>query len=351
MAKIDLPQSTDTAVDDFHGKGSQFLSIERLKEFQQLKYGMFIHYGMSTFDGKELSAQEPIETYNPTALDVDQWIKVAKDAGMQYAVLTTKHVAGHALWCSKYGEYSVKNSKDTTDVVAEFVKACRKYNIKPCFYYCAWDNTNLFGMDVTPDWPSYAKGYTHTNDEYRKFMWNQIEELLTSYGEIEMLWVDIPFVLPQDKKIELYKFVKKVSPNIIFAYNHSCQNGTELNSVDVWPTDMMTMERTIPNHAAGHAKKSYYNWKTIRGEQYYIPGEYNDTIGKEWFYEEDDEPRSDHDLLGMVLGSTSRGVNCLLNVPPSREGIIPQKWIDPLMRLKANLKKVDFFKEYDLDVD
>lgn len=347
MAEIVIPQSIDNAVDNFEGKGAQNLTVKRLKEFQNLKYGMFVHYGMSTFDGKELSACEPIETYNPTALDVDQWVETAQKAGMKYMVLTTKHVAGHALWPTKYSEYSVKNNKCNIDVVGEFVKSCRKRGIKPCFYYCSWDNTNLFGMKPTYDWAEYSQGMIHTNDEYRKLMWNQIEELLTEYGDIEMLWVDIPHVLPKDKKIELYNYVKSIQPNIIFTFNHSCQDGTSFDPTIFWPSDIMTMERTVPNHAGGHAKKSYYNWKPLLNDMYYIPGEYNDCIGNEWFYEENDQPRGEHELLGMVLSTTSKGVNCLLNVPPSREGIIPEKWSNALYKLKDNLDKIGFFDEDD----
>ena len=340
---IDLPQSTDTTIDSTPADPAQRLSLDRLKRFQELRYGMFIHWGMSTYDGKELSSCEPIETYNPTNLDVGQWVSTARDAGMKYAVLTTKHVAGHALWPSKYGKYSVAHSRCKTDVVGEFVNACRDKGVKPCFYYCAWDNTNLFGMEPTPDWAEYAKGMIHTNDAYREFMSNQVDELLENYGPIEMLWVDIPHVLPMDYRYELYKRATAKDPNMIFLFNHSCQNGTTLNPKVFWPTDVMTLERTIPNHAAGHAKQSYYCWKNVMGKDYYIPGEHNDTIGREWFWQDDDKPRSDHDLLGMVLMSTARGVNCLLNVPPDKSGVIPDKWIQPLQRLRKNLDTVGFF--------
>ncbi len=77
-------------------RGAQRLSLEQLQKWEALKYGMFIHYGMSTFDGDELSKGDlPSTAYAPDKLDVDQWVSVARDAGMKYAVLTTKHVAGH----------------------------------------------------------------------------------------------------------------------------------------------------------------------------------------------------------------------------------------------------------------
>ncbi len=338
---IDLPQSVlnrKSTADKNSFK--QRLSIERLKQFEALKFGMFIHWGMSTYDGQELSGGTPLSVYDPTNLDVDQWISVARDAGMKYAVLTVKHVAGMALWPTKFGEYSVKYAKDQTDVVGEFVTACHNKGIKPCFYYCAWDNTNLFGMKKTPDWSAYSLGMTTTNEAYREFMYGQLDELLDIYGDIEMMWIDMPKVLPLEHRFETYQRVTQKQPNIICGYNHSCQNGTTFDPTFAWPSDIMTMERTIPNHAAGHARQSYYAEKDILGDMYYIPGEYNDTIGHEWFWQDDDPVRSDNDLLGMVLGSTGRGVNCLLNVPPNREGIIPTRWSDALNRLAKNIDAI-----------
>ena len=119
-------------------KGAQRLSIEKLKEWESLEYGMFIHFGMSTFDGEELSpGDKPSRLYNPTHLDVDQWIRAARDAGMKYAVLTTKHVSGHCLWPTIYTDYNVSTSDNKTDVVGAFVNACHKYGILPGFYYCS----------------------------------------------------------------------------------------------------------------------------------------------------------------------------------------------------------------------
>src|SRR5207248_2702898 len=97
--------------------GAQRLSLDALRRWESLGYGMFIHFGMSTFVGKELpSGQDPSSTYAPDKLDVDQWVQVARDAGMKYAILTAKHVAGHCLWPSKFKEYDVETSGNKTDV-------------------------------------------------------------------------------------------------------------------------------------------------------------------------------------------------------------------------------------------
>ena len=99
--------------------------MEALRRWESLGYGMFIHFGMSTFVGQELpDGTQPSAVYAPTNLDVDQWISVARDAGMKYAVLTAKHVSGHCLWPSANTDYHVGTSGNKTDVVDAFIKAC-----------------------------------------------------------------------------------------------------------------------------------------------------------------------------------------------------------------------------------
>ena len=182
-------------------KGDQRLSLEKLRAWEQLGYGMFIHFGMSTFDGDEYSkGDKSASLYNPDKLDPNQWAGVARDAGMKYAVLTAKHVAGHCLWPTKYTDYHVGNSGNKTDLVEAFVKACREKGIIPGLYYCAWDNHNLFGSG-TPTNLSWANAYT--TEEYREFQWKQLEELLTRYGPIGEVWLDIPHFLTRDYRQKL----------------------------------------------------------------------------------------------------------------------------------------------------
>jgi alpha-L-fucosidase len=117
--------------------------------------------------------------------------------------------------------------------------------------------------------------------------------------------------------------------------NHGIGDGSTLKVDYAWPTDVITIERFLPNSHTKHVK-----WRNVEGKQYYIPGEVCDPIGKEWFYKEGDTPRSDAELLGMYLLTRSRGANLLLNVPPDREGVIPEIYTDALMRLRENLSKI-----------
>ena len=102
-----------------------------------------------------------------------------------------------------------------------------------------------------------------------------------------------------------------------------------------WPTDLMTIERFLPNSATRHRK-----WRRLDGRYYYLPGEVCDPIGNAWFYTEKDRPRSDAELLGMYLTSTSRGANLLLAVGPDKHGRIPRHSVAALARLRKNLNQL-----------
>src|SRR5262249_25560864 len=95
-------------------ESSQRLSLAKLREWESWRCGMFIHFGMSTFRGDLPDASPPASTYNPDRLDVDSWVQLARDAGMKYAVLTAKHVAGHCLWPSAHTDYTVASSGNKT---------------------------------------------------------------------------------------------------------------------------------------------------------------------------------------------------------------------------------------------
>src|SRR5262245_22015252 len=106
--------------------GSQRLPLAKLQAWESWRYGMFIHFGFCTVLGESPDGTAPASTYNPDQLDVDSWVQLARDAGMKYAVLTAKHVAGHCLWPSAHTDYTVANSGNKTDVINAFVESCRK---------------------------------------------------------------------------------------------------------------------------------------------------------------------------------------------------------------------------------
>ena len=303
---------------------------------------------MGTFDGEEFdynhsSGTKPSTTYAPTALDVGQWLDLAQAAGARYAVLTAKHVAGHGLWPSRHTDYHVGTSGNKTDVVRAFTEGCHQRGILPGLYYCAWDNHHRFGSVTRTDVLTFSRGAgadlwspkdqrPFTTERYREFMWQQLDELATGYGPLGEVWIDIPMVLPRDYRDRLYAHLAEKQPDALIMFNAGIGDGSALNVNDAWPTDLVAIERFLPNSHTGHVK-----WRAIEGRRCYIPGEVCDPIGKDWFYVDRDQPRNDAELLGMYLVSRSRGCNFHLNVPPDRTGRIPARFADSLLRLRKNI--------------
>ena len=331
-------EGTDTILQE---NGNQRLSLTKLKLWESLGYGMFIHFGMNTYvnklwpDGKDSPS-----LYAPENLDVDQWIAVAKEAGMKYVVITTKHVDGHCLWPSKHTNYTVAYSKNKTDVILEFVKACKKYGIMPGFYYCSWDNHHKFGSQTPSDlkWTSVMNRFPiegeaiapYTSSMYQTFQTAQITELLTQYGPIGEVWIDIPGLLGQGYRSYLYQHISKLQPEAVIMMNSGIGSGENYNPAYAWPSDLIAIERALPPEY-GHKK-----WRVIEGKKYYMPGEVCDPMGKEWFYVEGDSPRPDDELFNQYLAIRERGANFLLDVPPNKHGIIPDMYIKALLNLKRN---------------
>jgi len=319
-------------------QGAQRLSLDALRAWESLGYGMFIHFGMSTYDGDELSkGDKPSSFYAPDRLDVDQWVQVARDAGMRYAVLTAKHVAGHCLWPSKHTDYHVGTSGNKTDIVEKFVSACEKHGLMAGFYYCSWDNHHTLGS-ITPSFTRWNDAFT--TSAYREFQHRQIEELLTNYGPWCEVWIDIPGVLGPDGRREQYQQIARLAPKAVIMMNSGFGDGTKLKYDYAWPTDLMAIERNLP-----HSEHGYNPWHKIaetndQPKDYYIPGEVCDPIGYLWFRFEGDAPRSDAELLGMRLICKARRANLLLNVPPDKHGVIPGEHVKALARLRKHYESL-----------
>ncbi len=148
------------------------------KAWMDMGFGMFVHYGINTFYDVEWSdgTLDPAKFDPGQKVDVDQWCRTAKAAGMKYIVLITKHHDGFCLWPSRYTDYSVAASPYKGDIVGELVNAAHKHGLKVGFYYSIWDRNNQL----------------HDTNEpaYLEWMMRQLEELLTGYGPVVELWFD-----------------------------------------------------------------------------------------------------------------------------------------------------------------
>lgn len=329
-------QNTDSLSGDRPSPATEPFPL--LRQWEGLKYGMFIHFGMSTFAVDEYGhTPKPAATYAPTQLDVDQWISVARDAGMKYAVLTTKHCYGHCLWPSALTDYDVEKGPDKTDVVGAFVRACREHGIKPGFYYLlGWDTCHQTKMNA---------------GEYEAFVFGQVEELLTRYGPITELWLDIPWDFEKGTAAvleRLYAHVKRLQPECLILMNQGFVDGRKVESrhpswlrkkvgdtpVFIWPKDLNNGERILPP-PAGHDPRIEH-----KGRTYYIPNEVCDTLlQRRWFWGRDDDLRPARIMFELYRKAVGRGSNLLLNVPPDTTGRIPEESVKRLMEIKAMIER------------
>ncbi|HSB76647.1 MAG TPA: alpha-L-fucosidase, partial [Terriglobales bacterium] len=153
-----------------------------LAAYERLRFGVSYHFSMNTFTGNDYeTGSVPASTYNPTHLDVRQWLRAARDLGARYAVLTAKHMSGFCLWDAKDYDYDVAASGNKTDVVAAFVSACREYGLRHGFYYCILDPHN----EGKFDWDAPI------GDKYYALIKRQLTELHSRYRNTFYQLLDI----------------------------------------------------------------------------------------------------------------------------------------------------------------
>lgn len=282
--------------------------------YQKWEFGLFIHFGLRSFyegyvdfDEREMSPAQ----FNPVHLDCEQWIKTAKEAGMKYAVLTAKHHDGFSNWPSDYTNFSVKESpwrNGRGDVVREYVDACRKYGIKPGLYYSPYDGASDFYKN---------KSFK----EYDDYFIHQITELLTNYGEIDIIWFDgagseghtydwgriIPIIRSLQPNILLFNIA---DPDFRWVGN---EDG--LAPIPSWNA-VQELDFSI-----------YVDELETLTEPLWLPAECDVQMRANWFYSEHDEQtiKSLDELMGIYYYSVGRGTNLLLNIGPNREGLLPEK--------------------------
>ena len=317
------------------------------KEWQDLKYGMFIHFGLSTFEGISCGSgkMDPV-FFNPTELDVESWAKLAKQSGMKYAVLTAKHVDGFCLWPSKYTEYSVKKSACGKDLVKEFTEAFRANGLKVGLYYALWDC----------NCPFY-----HDDKKYAEYMRNQVGELLTEYGEIVELWFDGGWDKEHPTKEwmyderwerdrmsglrhgeawewdKLYEMIHEFQPNCLVINNTSSDRP---GAVRYFPLDVRTAERSeyiYQNRVCRPVINPEF--ETPDGEKVYLPLEFCNTLTPDWFYKRDQHVL--HPSVATICGwyelARESNSNLLLNVGPDCRGKIPEYHVEYLLKAAERL--------------
>lgn len=311
--------------------------------WQEMEIIGFVHFTMNTFTDKEWGeGSEKEEWFNPTDLDAEQWVQVAKEAGMKELILTAKHHDGFCLWPSRYTTHSIVNSpwkKGKGDIVKEFTDACKKFGLKAGLYLSPWDrNHSDYGR------PAYL-------DYYR----NQLRELLTNYGDISEFWFDganggTGYYGGANEKRSIdrrsyydwsntWSIIKKLQPGILLFSDAGPDirwigNESGFAGETNWST--MNTDSIVP----GEANTAYLNSGDPKG-RHWITGECDVSIRPGWFYHtrEDSLVKTPRQLVDLYYKSVGRNAVLLLNIPPDRKGLFAAPDILSLIEFKRILNE------------
>ncbi len=321
-------------------KGAQRLSVERLQRWQALEYGMFIHFGIATYN-LDLAHLKPEDYRPPRPVDTDQWARVARDAGMRYILFTTQHTNSFTMWDTRMeGLPCAARSARPQDVVRSFVDSCRTHDIVPCFYYsqsrfAPWRNEFRHHADALQ---------SHVTRAGLDAVKRQLDELLTNYGPIGELWIDGPVSYGQAGRCELYEHATGLQPDMVFVYNGWGEDRWRLPRFHCptgWPSDVQCLEVLLPPFGEPSPWRSVsvdrYGRKLATPVDMYIPVESCMVMHRnqlDWYHDPDAEQVSDDELLGMRLVAKARQANLVLNVTPDASTRIPEEQVAALMRLR-----------------
>ena len=303
----------------------------RMAWWRDARFGMFIHWGVysvpaGVWKGQEIgslgewimcTAQIPMAEYqpltkqfNPVKFNADEWVRLAKDTGMKYVVITSKHHDGFAMFRSATSDFNIYDATPfKRDPLKELAEACRKHGLKLGFYYSqAQDWNHPGGATCGGYWDKNQEG---DMDEYiRKVAVPQVQELLTNYGPIAILWWDTACGMTKERADMLLPLLK-LQPGIITN-----------NRLGHYRGDTETPEQTIP--ARGFVDRDWETCMTL-----------NDTWG---FKSTDHNWKTPETLIRNLIDIASKGGNYLLNVGPTSEGVIPPPSVELLREVGRWMK-------------
>lgn len=317
--------------------------------FMADRFGMFIHFGLYSMPARhewvkkiECPTEEKYDLYfkhfNPDLLDAREWARQARKAGMRYAVITTKHHEGFCLFDSRYTEYKVTNTPYGKDIIREYVEAFRAEGLRVGLYYSLLD---WHHPEFPIDWMHPrrrdvdAKEQNEGRDirKYAAYMRNQLTELLTNYGKIDILWFDFTYakkpsaaslagVYPPPtikdwmtgkgkdawESEKLIETVRKLQPDILI------NNRTGIDQ-DIW-----TPEQHVPSE-----------WVRDQETGDLLPWEGCHTFSGSWGYYRDEMTwKRPEMLIHLLINTVSRGGNMIMNVGPTARGYFDERALEAL---------------------
>jgi alpha-L-fucosidase len=294
-------------------------SEQDVQAWREMKFGLFIHWGPVSLKGTEIgwsrggerrgrkdagTGEIPVEIYdnlykqfNPVEFNADEWVQIAKDAGMKYLVFTSKHHDGFSMFDSKLTDYKITNSPFKRDVVKELADACHKADLKLGFYYSP------------VDWyhPDYR---TENHARYINFLHGQLREICSNYGKIDIVWFDGLGGSAQDWDSEnLLKMIRGLQPHVI------------INDRAGLPADHDTPEQRIGKFQNDRP------WETCM------------TICRQWAWKPDDQMKSLKECIQTLVMVAGGDGNFLFNVGPMPDGRIEPRQVERLREMGAWLKQ------------
>ena len=211
-------------------------------------------------------------------------------------------------------------------MVSEFLKACQKYRIEPGLYWCLLD----FRNNSVPPQAQWHAG--NLPDDYFQFAQDQLTELIRLYPEVNYYWLDIPRAASQGQRRAIYDMIKRLRPGTVVLFNHGTRQPEGSLTIekcqDAWPTDVLNTERHPCKPGQFEAEQVW------QGKTYRVGYEHCDTIVRHWFWVENDTPRPIPNVYKVYNDVIAADGNFLLNVPPDKNGHIPDSSVKALMELK-----------------
>lgn len=311
------------------------------QQFQDMKFGMFIHWGASSVLGsgewvmnnRNIRVEEYtnlMRVFNPIDFDAKQWVATAKNAGMQYITFITRHHDGFSNWDTKQSNWKITNTPYGKDALKQLAEECHKQGIKLFCYYSLLD---WYRSDYQYETGKTGKGTGRTAksnwNSYISFMKAQLTELLTNYGEIAGIWFDGHWDQldnDHDKSLtskvnwhydEIYPLIHKLQPKCLISNNH--------HLTPIPGEDFQAFEKDLPgNNTTGFGGASVSQ----------LPLETCETMNDAWGYNMTDRSfKSFPALIRYIVNAASLNANFLLNIGPKPNGQIQKEFTDTLAKI------------------
>ena len=311
----------------------------RMAWFRQARFGLFIHWGVYSVPAGQWQGNTnygewfleetkmPVSQYekfagqfNPVKFDAAQWVRLAKNAGMKYIVITSKHHDGFGMFRSDQTDWCIKSTPFQRDPLKELAAACKAAGITLCFYHSIMDWHHP-DWGTRRAWNDKASGAPDM-DRYTAYMKSQLRELLTGYGPIGILWFDGEWESPwtPERGADLYQYVRGLQPNII-VNNRVGKARAGMSGMDQGKDrigDYGTPEQEIPPTGFGPG----VDWESCM------------TMNNHWGYNQNDQNwKSSTTLIRNLIDCASKGGNYLLNIGPTSEGLFPDASVQRLAEI------------------